>query len=168
MKFGWWIRISLFIPKILFVILLTVCHTILILVWRIWCWIHYYCNPLIYNFLYSHFLSAWYCIDIVRRNSVLVTRDIQEVNNIWNDVLFILGVIWVNSCSHKEREGRLFVVFFFQYLTLWKFFFTISDHAFSVFPSLLYNFHFPLLLFKIIIIQTITTKLLQARVSSSP
>ena len=113
MKFGWLIRISLFIPKILLVILLTVCHTILMLVWRIWCWIHYYCNPLIYNFLYSHFSSAWYCIDIVRRNSVLVTCDIQEVNNIWNDVLFILGVIWVNSCTHKEREGRLFVVFFF-------------------------------------------------------
>ena len=166
MKFGWLIRISLFIPKILFVILLTVCHTILMLVWRIWCWIHYYCNPLIYNFLYSHFSSAWYCIDIVRRNSVLVTRDIQEVNNIWNDVLFILGVIWVNSCTHKEREGRLFVVFFpvFNFV---KIYFYHQWSCFSFFPSLLYNFHFPLLLFKVIIIQTIT-KLLQARASSSP
>ena len=60
-------------PKISLVILLTVCHTVLVmLVLRIW-----YCrstdNPLIDIFLYSHHLSAWSCIDIKRRNSVLVT-----------------------------------------------------------------------------------------------
>ena len=31
-------------------------------------------NPQTYIFLYSHHLSDWYCIDIVRRNSLLVTR----------------------------------------------------------------------------------------------
>ena len=31
-------------------------------------------NPMIDISLYSHHLSAWYCIDIVRRNSVLVTH----------------------------------------------------------------------------------------------
>ena len=30
--------------------------------------------PKIYFFLYSNHLSGWYCIDIVRRNSVLVTH----------------------------------------------------------------------------------------------
>ena len=43
-------------------------------------------NPLIDIFLYSHHLSAWYCVDIVRRNSVLVThgkwRDILTANRI--------------------------------------------------------------------------------------
>ena len=29
-------------------------------------------HPQIDIFLYSHHLSGWYCIDIVRRNSVLV------------------------------------------------------------------------------------------------
>ena len=37
-------------------------------------------NPLIDLFLYSHHLSAWYCIDIVRRNSVLVTHGGLRVN----------------------------------------------------------------------------------------
>ena len=31
-------------------------------------------NPIIDFFLYSHHLSALYCIDIVMRNSVLVTH----------------------------------------------------------------------------------------------
>ena len=53
-------------PKISLVILLTVCHTVLVmLVWRI-------CPR--WYFLYSRHLYAWYCIDIVRRNSVLVTH----------------------------------------------------------------------------------------------
>ena len=63
-----------FTPKISIVILLTVSLKIIImLVWRI-------CygstnNPLINIFLYSCHLSAWCCIDIVRRNSVLVTLE---------------------------------------------------------------------------------------------
>ena len=32
------------------------------------------CIPIIYIFLYSHHFSAWYCVDIVRRNSILVTH----------------------------------------------------------------------------------------------
>ena len=57
-----------FTPKIFYVILLTVCHTILMMsVQRIW-------NSLNLTFLSSHHSMAWYCIDIVRRNSVLVTH----------------------------------------------------------------------------------------------
>ena len=61
-------------PRISIVILLTVCHSILVmLVLRIWCWINWKTLKLISIFLYSHHLSDWYCIDIVRRSSVLVT-----------------------------------------------------------------------------------------------
>ena len=56
--------------KISFVILLTVCHKVLVmLVLRIKGSTN---NPLTDIFLYSHHLSAWYCIDIVRRNSWLL------------------------------------------------------------------------------------------------
>ena len=34
-------------------------------------------NSLIYIFLYSHHLSAWFCIDIVRRNITLITYGIK-------------------------------------------------------------------------------------------
>ena len=65
--------INPFTPEILLVILLTVCFTILVmLVLRIWSLINL--KSLIYIFLYSHNLSAQYCIDIVRRNSALVTH----------------------------------------------------------------------------------------------
>ena len=37
-------------------------------------------NPIIDILLYSHHLTAWYCIDIVRRNSVLVTCKSERVN----------------------------------------------------------------------------------------
>ena len=60
-------------PKISLVILCIVWHVIfMMLVWRIG--VGSTNNPLIYIFLYSHNLLAWYCIDIVRRNSVLVTH----------------------------------------------------------------------------------------------
>ena len=36
-------------------------------------------NPLIDVLLYSHHLSPWYCIDIVRRNSVLVIPGSERV-----------------------------------------------------------------------------------------
>ena len=56
------------------VILLTVCYTNLVmLVWRICYWINTN-NPFIGVFLFSHYLSAWYCFDIIRRNSVLVSH----------------------------------------------------------------------------------------------
>ena len=49
------------------------------LICRVQCWfgefgIRSIRNPIIDFFLYSHHLSALYCIDIVRRNSVLVTH----------------------------------------------------------------------------------------------
>ena len=55
------------------VILITICHTILIIwVRRSWYLIHgFSCNW--YMFLYSHHLSVWYCVVIIRRNTVLVT-----------------------------------------------------------------------------------------------
>ena len=66
-------QLPLLIPKTSSLILLTVFRLILImLVWRIWYWI--ISNPIIYIFLYSHHLFAWYCTDKVRRNSVLVTH----------------------------------------------------------------------------------------------
>ena len=51
-------------PKISLVILLTVCHTILVmLVWRIG--IGSINNPLLDILLYSHHFYAWYCIEIL-------------------------------------------------------------------------------------------------------
>ena len=66
-------------PKISLVILLTVCHVIfMMLVWRTG--VGSTKNPLIYSFLYSYLLSTWYCSDIVRRNSVLITHGSYRVN----------------------------------------------------------------------------------------
>ena len=47
-------------------------------------------HALIDIFLYSHHLSVWYCIDIVRRNSLLVTHGSERVKSgpeiplLWN------------------------------------------------------------------------------------
>ena len=49
----------------------------MMLVQRIWYWINY---PMVDILLYSHHLPAWYCINIVRRNSVLVTCGSERVN----------------------------------------------------------------------------------------
>ena len=68
-------------PKITLLILLTVCHTVLVmLVWRIW--VGSINSSLINVFLDSHYLPAWYCIDIVRRNSVLVTHGSYMVDEV--------------------------------------------------------------------------------------
>ena len=47
-------------------------------------------NPVIDIFLSSHYLSAWYCTDIVRKNSVMVTHGIVRLNDISvrSDVLY--------------------------------------------------------------------------------
>ena len=37
-------------------------------------------NPLVDSFLFFHYLSAWYHVDTVRRNSVLVTHGSLSVN----------------------------------------------------------------------------------------
>ena len=66
-------------PRISLVILLTVYHTVLLmLVWRIGIGSTY--NPLTDICLYCYRLSARYCIDIVRRNSVLVTYGSERDN----------------------------------------------------------------------------------------
>ena len=62
-----------FNPLTQVVILLTVCRTALMMfVEKFGIGSTYI--PLIYIFLYSYHLSARYCIDIVRKNSVLVTH----------------------------------------------------------------------------------------------
>lgn len=55
-----------FTPKILFLILLSVCHNLLIDV-----------------ILYSHHLFAWYFIDNVRRSSAFVTHWSSRFSRIW-------------------------------------------------------------------------------------
>ena len=63
-----------FAPKILLVTLLTDCQTVLvILVWIIWFWINLMIPHLV-AFLCFHHLFTCYCIEIVGRNSVLVTH----------------------------------------------------------------------------------------------
>ena len=72
-------RFNCFTPMLSFVILLTVCQTLpIILVWRVWCGIKWWSTDI---FLYSHHLSIWDCIYIVRRNSVLVTTRSERFNS---------------------------------------------------------------------------------------
>ena len=58
-------------------------------------------NPLIDIFLYSHHFSAWYCTDIVERNSVLVTYGVKgssEPRVMWS---FSLFTCLTASCSSR-------------------------------------------------------------------
>ena len=58
-------------------------------------------NPLIDIFLHSHHLSAWYCTDIVRRNSFLVTYGVKgssEPRVMWS---FSLFTCLTASCSSR-------------------------------------------------------------------
>ena len=72
-------RFHCFTPMLSFVILLTVCQTLpIILVWRVWSGIKWWSTDI---FLYSHHLSIWDCIYIVRRNSVLVTTRSERFNS---------------------------------------------------------------------------------------
>ena len=62
-----------FTPKMFSAILLTVCHTIvMMIVWIILSWINQL-SPT-YSFLYSHHWFTRHRIDILRRNSVLITH----------------------------------------------------------------------------------------------
>ena len=62
-----------FTPKMFSAILLTVCHTIvMMIVWRILSWINQL--SLTYSFLYSHYWFTRHRIDILKRNSVLITH----------------------------------------------------------------------------------------------
>ena len=134
--------INLANPNISLVILLTVCDSILrVLFGRIRYWRDIN-NPLIDIFLYFHHLFAWYCIDVVRRNSVLVTHGSEMCNakcTFWHltfntsflkkisegckEVLFVLR--WSDTCAPKFYKRLLSH-------TLLKTFFTpfLPQHAF--------------------------------------
>ena len=65
-----------FTPKISWVILLTVCHLNFYDVSLEKLLFDELINPLCETYLYLHHLSAWDCLDIVRRNSVMATHGI--------------------------------------------------------------------------------------------
>ena len=70
----------------------------MMLVQRIWYWINY---PMVDIVLYSHHLPAWYCIDIVRRNSVLVTCGSERVKeSYW---VKLLEDFCVRRCFNQEE-----------------------------------------------------------------
>ena len=59
-------------------------------------------DALIYIFfLDSHYLSAWYCIIIVRRNSVLVTHGSKRVKKHTLNFDFVLSGSWVHCLTQK-------------------------------------------------------------------
>ena len=57
-------------PKISLVILLTVCQTVLVMLVGE-SGIRSTYNPLIDIFIYSHHLSAWYCMDVIKEKFCL-------------------------------------------------------------------------------------------------
>ena len=99
-------------PKISLVILLTVCRTVLVmLVWRIWCWIKLW--SLNWYFLYSHQFSAWHCIDILRRISVLVTHGSWRVNVISQ---CLLSLLYLLSPFTPKSVCTFSILFFIHFL----------------------------------------------------
>ena len=63
-------------------------------------------KTVIYIFLYPHCLSAWYCIDIVRRNSLLVTHGSWRVKKLISyHRLHKLSCIIICSFIKLPREG---------------------------------------------------------------
>ena len=79
-------------PKIsLVILLLTFCHVILfLLVGRICCLINLYNTNPNWQFLCSYHLPAWYCIDIVRRNSVFIIHGSYSVLSSFSLVILSL------------------------------------------------------------------------------
>ena len=152
--------INLVNPSISLVILLTVCNSILrVLFGRIWYWDLN--NPLIDIFLYFHqLLSAWYCIDIVRRNSFLVSHRSERCNakcTFWclmfntsflkkisegcKEALFVLR--WSDICAPKFYKRLL------SHTLLKTFFMSfLPQHAF---PCCSFRATFPLKSYYIII-----------------
>ena len=63
-------------------------------------------NPLIYIFLYSHDLPAWYCINIVKRNSVLVSYGSNRVN--WKVHQFYRQVLCIASLKNPQAHNHFF------------------------------------------------------------
>ena len=75
--------------------------------------------------LYSHHLPAWYCIDTVRRNSVLVTCGSERVK-FWKEVFIVLLVLSLEICldsllalsrckTAKTFWGCYFNVYYYYY-----------------------------------------------------
>ena len=111
--------------KILLVILLTVCHTILLFELGEF-GIRSTNHLLIDVFLHSHHLSAWYCIDIVMRKSVLVTNKGWKFKIWYFPVLSHLTKIawkWFKYCKYVINDMEksllllksLFHIFWFSY-----------------------------------------------------
>ena len=87
------------------VIILTICHTILMIFEEFGS--RSANSPVLYIFPYSQQLSAWYYIDIVKRNSVLVAHGSERVKESFNSI----GV--PNAVSSLNRFG--FSKHFFQW-----------------------------------------------------
>ena len=82
-------------------ILLTDFHTINgCIVWRVWCWINV--EPPDLYFCYSHHFSAWYCIDIVRRNSVLITHG--SLRLIAETILHVLDILLISQSGFLLKK----------------------------------------------------------------
>ena len=82
--------------------LLTICHIILMMFREFGIGST---NPMIDILLYSHHLPAWYCIDIVRRNSVLVTCGSERVKIVWCVLVFNTASIktWVTKTRDNVK-----------------------------------------------------------------
>lgn len=94
------------------VTLLTVSHTILVMrVCRI-C-IGPTTKPLVHICLHPHYLSAWYCIDIVRRNSILVTHGGKKakppLRSTWPLMMTstrVQTILLLSSCSRSWKTEK--------------------------------------------------------------
>ena len=93
-------------------------------------------NPLIDIFLYSHHLSAWYCIDIVRRNSVLITHGVKGLETAWQSPTNK----WFRKVPHCNLIDKSWQLYFTkEKINIWN---TQSDCT-PVFPTIfLKAFHF--------------------------
>ena len=79
-------------------------------------------NPSIDICLYSHHLSAWYCIDIVRRNSVLVNHGRVK----------LIMVIFLSYLQEIHGKRQAFIPFFFFFFLRLQIFHQVSKrHFFS-------------------------------------
>ena len=93
-----------FTPKISIVILFTVCCTILVMLFGEF-GLGSTNNPLVDIFIYSHHLSAWYCIYIVRRSSVLVTRGSYRVKQ--KNVFYPFTISWCSNVGSMSISEKL-------------------------------------------------------------
>ena len=64
-------------------------------------------NPQIDIFLYSHHLPAWYCVDIVRRNSVLVTHKSERVKANYLQTTWFVTIRYYANCSVLKAKNKI-------------------------------------------------------------